>query len=94
MALHFMSANKKDQYKIPTLFDIQMKVYELLEKERQQIEQAVDSVCIVSRRYYNGGGFGDDNLGKEITSPDITNDGNDYFGLSITGKDYYNKTFN
>lgn len=51
--------------------------------------EALDKVQIVHRRYcLNGGGFGDDMLGKEITDPDINNDGRNYYAIS-NELDYY-----
>ena len=59
------------------------------EMEKEQIVKAVDSVQIVCREYLENGWTREDILGKEVpTSEDKT-----YFGLSKTGKQYYNETF-
>ena len=59
------------------------------EMHKEEIISAVDSVELTNRYYYrSGGGFADDNAGKEIQ---LT--GREYIGLSATGEQYYNTTF-
>jgi hypothetical protein len=69
------------------------RILQEVENEKAVIEDAVDSVQLVNRRYYKGIAS-DDIIGKEISSPDPLNDGRDYFGLSHTGIQYYQTTFN
>lgn len=63
-----------------------MTKYQIIKCAIQDVEntiEALDKCQLVHRRYYmNGGGFGDDNLGKEITDPDINNDGRNYIAIS------------
>ena len=56
--------------------------------EREQIEEAVDSVQLVNRRYYRDGTFADDEAGEEIQLI-----GREYIGLSKKGKQYYEQTY-
>jgi uncharacterized protein YchJ len=58
--------------------------------EREQIIEAVDSVQLVQRYYYIDGTFGDDLLGKEVSAGSER----EYFALSTTGEQYYNKNYN
>jgi len=60
--------------------------------EKEQIVKAIDSIQLVSRRYYKDGTdwkYWDDVLGWEVP----TSDENEYFGLSITGEKYYKQTY-
>ena len=59
------------------------------EKHKKEIVNAVNCIQIVNRYYYKNGEFGDDLLGKEIT----TGEERTYYGLSKTGEQYYNEVF-
>jgi hypothetical protein len=59
------------------------------EMEREQIIEAVDSVQLVQRYYYNDGTFGDDLMGKEVSAGSER----EYFALSTTGEQYYKEKY-
>jgi hypothetical protein len=79
-----------DPGKLISCFEVMNKIEELLPKEKQQIVQAVDSVQLVQRYYYNDGTFGDDLIGKEVSAGSER----EYFALSTTGEQYYKENYN
>ena len=57
--------------------------------EKEQIVKAIDSIQLVSRRYYKDGTYADDVLGWEVSACNE----DEYFGLSITGEKYYKEKY-